>query len=263
MNIRVLAVGDVVGDAGVDFLRRHLPTLRKANDVHFTVVCGENAASDGLLPRQADTIFAAGADVITMGNHTWDKRQIVDYMENCPYLIRPANYTRRAPGRGWGVFDGPQGLRIRVVDLIGRCEMSPYSDDPFTKMDEILQKDEADLTLVDLHAEATSEKGAMAWYLDGRAQALWGTHTHVPTADCQVLPQGLGFVTDLGMTGPSQSVIGVKPEQAINRFLGGLHQRFQPADGPCKLNAVLFDIDADTKRCLSVRRVDVSQEETP
>ena len=258
MNIHVLAVGDVVGDAGVDFLCRHLPSLRKLHNVHFTVVCGENAACNGLLPSQADAIFSAGADVITMGNHTWDKRQIVKYMESNPYILRPANYTALAPGRGWGVFDGPRGLRIRVVDLIGRCEMSPYFDDPFTKMDEILKLDEADVTLVDFHAEATSEKGAMAWYLDGRAQALWGTHTHVPTADGQVLPLGLGFVTDLGMTGPVQSVIGIKPEQAVNRFLGGLPQRFQPAEGPCKLNAVLFEIDAAAKRCVSVQRVDIT-----
>ena len=258
MNIHVLAVGDVVGDAGVDFLARHLPTLRRLHDVHFTVVCGENAACNGLLPAQADAIFSAGADVITMGNHTWDKQQIVKYMEGDPYIIRPANYTRRAPGRGWGVFDGPRGLRIRVVDLIGRVAMDTNFDNPFTKMDEILKRDDADLTLVDFHAEATSEKGAMAWYLDGRAQALWGTHTHVPTADCQVLPQGLGFVTDLGMTGPSQSVIGIKPEQAVNRFLGGLPRRFEPAPGPCKLNAVLFEIDAGTKRCVGIQRVDIS-----
>ena len=258
MIIHVLAVGDVVGDAGVDFLCRHLPALRKLHGVHFTVVCGENAACNGLLPAQADAIFSAGADVITMGNHTWDKRQIVMYMGGNPYILRPANYTALAPGRGWGVVDGPRGLRIRVINLIGRCEMSPYFDDPFTKADEILRLDGADVTLVDFHAEATSEKGALAWYLDGRVQALWGTHTHVPTADGQVLPGGLGFITDLGMTGPVRSVIGIKPEQAINRFLGGLPQRFEPAGGPCKLNAALFEIDAAAGRCLSVQRVDIT-----
>ena len=257
MNIHVLAVGDVVGDSGVDFLCRHLPALRRLHGVHFTVVCGENAACNGLLPAQADAIFSAGADVITMGNHTWDKQQIVKYMEGSPYIIRPANYTARAPGRGWGVFDGPRGLRIRVVDLIGRVAMDANFDNPFTRIDEILKQDQADLTLVDFHAEATSEKGAMAWHLDGRAQALWGTHTHVPTADGQVLPQGLGFVTDLGMTGPIQSVIGIKPEQAINRFLGGLPRRFEPAPGPCRLDAVLFDIDAAARRCTAVQRVDI------
>lgn len=257
MSIHVLAVGDVAGDAGVDFLARQLPALRREHGVHFTVVCGENAAFHGLLPAQADAIFAAGADAITMGNHTWDKKQIVKYMEGNPYIIRPANYTQRAPGRGWGVFDGPRGLRVRVVNLIGRVGMNPNCDSPFTKMDEILREEDADLTLVDFHAEATSEKGAMAWYLDGRVQALWGTHTHVPTADCQVLPQGLGFVTDLGMTGPAHSVIGSRPEQAINLFLGGVPQRFEPAQGPCRLNAVLFDINPAAKRCVDVRRVDI------
>ena len=257
MTLQILAIGDVVGDPGLDFLRRHLPALRRLHGVHFTVVNGENAACNGLLPDQADAIFAAGADVITLGNHTWDKRQIVPYLDECPYLLRPANYTSRAPGRGWGVFDGPQGLRIRVVNLIGRCEMDSNFDNPFTKMDAILAREEADLTLVDFHGEATSEKQAMAWYLDGRAQALWGTHTHVPTADCQVLPQGLGMVTDLGMTGPAQSVIGIRPEQAVNRFLGGLPQRFQPAPGPCRMDGVLFSIDTAARRCLSVQRVDI------
>ena len=259
MMLRVLAVGDVVGESGLDFLRRHLPALRRERGIHFTVVCGENAACNGLMPAQADAIFAAGADVITMGNHTWDKRQIVNYLEENPYLLRPANYTARAPGRGWGGFDGPQGLRIRVVNLIGRVEMNPNFDNPFTKMDAILKEGEADLTLVDFHAEATSEKGAMAWYLDGRAQAVWGTHTHVPTADTQILPQGLGFVTDLGLTGPSRSVIGVRPDQAINRFLGGLPQRFQPAPGPCRMGAVLFDIDTETRRCAGVERADITE----
>ena len=258
MNLRVLAIGDVVGESGLDFLCRHLPALRRLHGVHFTVVNGENAACNGLLPEQADAIFSAGADVITMGNHTWDKRQIVPYMDECPYLLRPANYTKRAPGRGWGIFDGPQGLRIRVVSLIGRCEMDSNFDNPFTKMDHILSRDEAKVTLVDFHGEATSEKGAMAWYLDGRVQALWGTHTHVPAADCQVLPQGLGFITDLGMTGPVHSVIGIKPEQAINRFLGGLPQRFQPAPGPCRMDGVRFDIDTASGRCTGVHRADIS-----
>ena len=258
MELHVLAVGDVVGEEGLDFLTRKLSAVKKLYGVHFTVVNGENAANHGLLPRQAEDIFSAGADVITMGNHTWDKQQIADYMEDCPYIIRPANYTTRAPGRGWGIYDGPKGLRIRVINLIGRCSMDSNFDNPFTKMDYILKQGEADLTLVDFHAEATSEKGAMAWYLDGRVQALWGTHTHVPTADGQVLPKGLGFVTDLGMTGPIRSVIGIRPQQAINRFLGGLPQRFQPADGPCKMDAVLFTFDTDTSRCLSVQRVDIT-----
>ena len=133
MNVRILAVGDVVGDSGVDFLSKKLRGLKKLYDVHFTVVNGENASCNGLTPAQADDIFAAGADIITMGNHTWDKQQIVDYMERSSYIVRPANYTRRAPGRGWGIYDGPRGLRIRVVNLIGRCEMDSNFDNPFFK----------------------------------------------------------------------------------------------------------------------------------
>lgn len=257
MILNVLAVGDVVGESGLDFLCKELPALRRKHDVQFTVVNGENASCSGLHPQQAEAIFSAGADVITMGNHTWDKLQIVNYMEKCPYILRPANYTGRAPGKGYDIFDGPRGLKIRVVNLIGRVAMDTNFDNPFTKMDAILRRERADLTLVDFHAEATSEKGAMAWYLDGKVQALWGTHTHVPTADTVVLPQGLGFVTDLGMTGPKNSVIGIKPGMAINRFLGGLPQRFQPAEGPCRMDAVLYTIDSDTPKCLTVQRVDV------
>ena len=259
MILTVLAVGDVVGEPGVDFLKRRLRSLKKMYAVDFTVVNGENADGVGMKPAQADSIFAAGADVITMGNHTWNKQQIVPMIEECGYLLRPANYTARAPGRGFGVFDGPRGLRIGVLNLIGRCEMDSNFDNPFTVADRILREADCDVVLVDFHAEATSEKGAMAFYLDGRAQALWGTHTHVPTADTQVLPNGLGFVTDLGMTGPASSVLGMDPTQALNRFLGGLPQRFRPADGPRKLESCLFEIDTAQKRCVSVRRVDVAE----
>ena len=150
------------------------------------------------------------------------------------------------------------GVRIGVMNLIGRCEMDSNFDNPFTTADRVLRRMEGtDVVLVDFHAEATSEKGAMGYYLDGRAQAVWGTHTHVPTADGQILPKGLGFVTDLGMTGPAESVLGIRPEQAVNRFLGGLPRRFEPAPGPCKLESVLFSIDTDQRRCVSVERVDI------
>lgn len=255
--LNILAVGDVVGESGVDCLNRRLRTLKKLYSVDFTVVNGENADGMGLKPAQADAIFAAGADVITLGNHTWNKQQIVRRMDDDPYLLRPANYTARAPGRGFGVFDGPRGLRIGVLNLIGRCEMDCNFDNPFTVANRILKTADCDLVLVDFHAEATSEKGAMAHFLDGRVQALWGTHTHVPTADARVLPRGLGFVTDLGMTGPAQSVLGMDPDQALNRFLGGLPQRFRPAAGGCKLESCLFEIDTQARRCTAVRRVDV------
>ncbi|MEG2420311.1 MAG: TIGR00282 family metallophosphoesterase [Oscillospiraceae bacterium] len=259
MLLNLLAVGDVVGEGGLDFLTRHLRQVQKLKNVQFTVVNGENSSGVGIHPRQADAIFAAGADVITLGNHTWNRLQIADYLEENRYILRPANYTRNVPGRGYGVFDAPGGLRIGVLNLIGRCEMDSNFDNPFTIADGILAHSDADLVVVDFHAEATSEKGALGYYLDGRAQALWGTHTHVPTADCKVLPRGCGFVTDLGMTGPAESVLGIRPQQAINRFLGGLPARYEPADGHCKLEAVLFTLDTEKKRCVALERVDIEE----
>ena len=258
MLLNILAVGDVVGDGGLDILDRHLRPLQKLHGVHFTVVNGENASGVGILPRQAKQIYEAGADVVTLGNHTWNRIQIKDLLEDAPWLLRPANYTSRVPGKGFGVFDGPKGLRVGVMNLIGRCEMDSNFENPFTTADRLLRSAPFDLCVVDFHAEATSEKGAMGYYLDGRVQAVWGTHTHVPTADAQVLPRGTGFLTDLGMAGPIRSVLGIRPEQAVNRFLGGLPARFEPAEGPCRLDAAVFTVDTDTKKCVEVRRVDIS-----
>ena len=259
MILNLLAIGDVVGEPGLAFLEDNLPRLKKRHNVHFTVVNGENASGVGVLPRQAKAIYAAGADVVTLGNHTWNRIQIKDLLDEVPWLLRPANYTNRVPGRGLGVYEGPQGLRIAVMNLIGRCEMDPNFDNPFTVANRLLRDVDAEIKVVDFHAEATSEKGAMGWYLDGRVQAVWGTHTHVPTADCQVLPRGTGFVTDLGMTGPSRSVLGIRPENSINLFLGGLPRRYEEAEGPCKLNACLFVIDTEKKRCVEVRRADIQE----
>ncbi len=257
MLCNILAVGDVVGESGMDCLNHHLRAIQKTYEVNFTVVNGENAAGIGLLPRHADMIFDAGADVITLGNHTWSKLQITDYLEDNRFILRPANFAPRLPGRGWGVYDGPRGLRIGVISLMGRYELNSNLDNPFTKADEILREMDASLVLVDFHAEATSEKLAMGYYLDGRVSAVWGTHTHVPTADASVLPKGTGYCTDLGMTGPKNSVLGVVPEQSINLFLGGLPKRYQTASGPCKLNAVLFTLDTETGHCVQVRRIDI------
>ncbi len=257
MIFKLLAVGDVVGESGVAMLRERLPRLRKAHGVGFVVVNGENADGVGIHPRQADAIFEAGADVITLGNHTWNRLQIAKYLDSHDAILRPANFTSRVPGRGFGVFAGPQGIRVGVLNLIGRTGMDPNVDNPFPIAQRLLRDGDCDVAVVDLHAEATSEKGAMAWYLDGKAAALWGTHTHVPTADLQILPGGLGFVTDLGMTGPSQSVLGIRPESALNRFLGGLPTRYEPAEGPCKLESVLFTLDAGSGKCLGLERLDV------
>ena len=257
MLLNILTVGDVVGESGVNYLNKHLRHLKKTYSVDFTVVNGENAAGVGLLPRHADQIFDAGADVITLGNHTWNKLQITDYLDSCPYILRPDNYASPLPGRGYGVYDGPRGLRIGVINLMGRYELDSNLENPFTRADRILKAMDADLILVDFHAEATSEKLAFGFYLDGRASAVWGTHTHVPTADNTILPKGTGYCTDLGMTGPKISVLGIQPESSINLFLGGLPRRYQAAEGPCKLCSVLFTIDSNTGRCVETKRVDI------
>lgn len=260
MLLNILAVGDVVGEGGQDILTRRLWELRRQEEIHFTVVNGENASGVGITPKQALGILDAGADVITLGNHTWNRLQITNLIDKDRRILRPANYAGRVPGRGWGVFQGPEGLRIGVVNLMGRVDLNPNLDSPFQMADRVLnQLRDCSVILVDFHAEATSEKGAMAWHLDGRVQALWGTHTHVPTADTQIMPQGTGFVTDLGMTGPVRSVLGIRPDQSINIFRGGLPQPYKVAEGPYKLNAVLFTIDTDTGKCTAVERVDISE----
>lgn len=259
MVLKILAIGDIVAESGLNYLRQNLRTLRRERGLHFVVANGENAAGVGINPDQAQDMLDAGADVITLGNHTWGRIRITDLLDSSPYLLRPANYSRRVPGRGWGVYDGPGGLRIGVINLIGRVFMDPTPENPFVTADRILRTIEADLVLVDFHAEATSEKLAMGWYLDGRAAAVWGTHTHVPTADTQILPRGTGYVTDLGMTGPARSVLGIRPEQSINKFLGGLPRRYQSAEGPCKLEAVEFTWDTTARRCTAVERLTLQE----
>ena len=242
MLYHILAVGDVVMEPGLRHLERHLRPLQKWKAIDFTVVNGENAAGVGLTRDQAERIYDAGADVVTLGNHAFGKSQIADFLEDAPWLLRPANYTGRAPGRGCGVYD-LGGVRIRVLNLIGRCDLAWGADNPFTAADRLLERDAADFTLVDFHAEATSEKLAMGYYLDGRVSALWGTHTHVPTADERVCPRGTGYITDLGMTGSIESVLGIDPRQSVEGFLGGLPGRYRAPEGPAKLQGAIFTLD--------------------
>ncbi|MDY4583035.1 MAG: TIGR00282 family metallophosphoesterase [Candidatus Faecousia sp.] len=255
MEFKVLAVGDVVGNPGLERVRRSLRQIKRKYGVDFTVVNGENAAVVGLTPNQAEEILDAGADVITMGNHTWGKREIVPYLDDCSRILRPANYAPQVPGRGWGIFETNAG-DVAVIDLIGRCNMDYGPNNPFLLMDQILKKVHTKIVLVEIHAEATSEKLAMGYMLDGRVSAVWGTHTHVPTADVRVLPGGTGYVTDLGMTGPRESVLGIRPELSIAKFRGDLTERYRWAEGPTKMEAVLFTLDADTGKCLRAERVD-------
>ena len=258
MEFRVLAIGDVTSEEGTAHLRRHLPDFKKMKGVNFTVINGENISGTGLTPQQADDLFAAGADVITLGNHTWGKMQITDYLEENRYILRPANFSPRTPGRGYGVYDLGR-VQVAVMVLIGRCDLAWGSDNPFTTADRLLKAgDKPTFTLVDFHAQATSEKLAMAYYLDGRVSALWGTHTHVPTADAGVCEKGTGYITDLGMTGPARSVLGIRPEQSVEFFLGGLPGRYQTAEGPCRLQGALFTLDSGTGLCVGVERIEVS-----
>ena len=259
MDFKVLAVGDVVGNPGMDRICRSLRYLKRKTGADFVIVNGENAAVVGITPSQAENILDAGADVITMGNHTFGKREIVAYLEDCPQIIRPANYAPQAPGRGCGIFETKAGP-VAVIDLIGRCNMDYGPDNPFLEIERILKKIGTRIILVELHAEATSEKLAMGYMLDGRVSAVWGTHTHVPTADAQVLPKGTGYVTDLGMTGPKYSVLGIRPDLSIAKFRGDLTERYRWADGETKLEAVLFTIDTATGKCRSAERVDLHED---
>lgn len=250
MTVNILAVGDVCGKPGIDFLHSHLKSVIKMKKIDFTVVNGENANVVGITPAQAESIFAAGADVITLGNHTWSRWEIKDYLDSRDNILRPANYALCCPGRGHDVYHTPFG-DVAVINLMGRFTLDSNTDNPFVVADEILSSlGDIKITVVDMHAEATSEKAALGYYLDGRVSAVWGTHTHVQTSDCCVLPEGTGFITDLGMTGPAVSVLGIMPEQSIGKFLGEPPRRYEAAPGPGKMECAVFTIDTATGKCV-------------
>lgn len=256
MELRVLAVGDVTGENGLRYLQKKLRAVKRSHQIDFCVVNGENASVVGITPRQAEDILDAGADVITLGNHTWNRREIVSALDDRQELLRPANLLPSLPGRGWGVYETKIGP-ICVANLLGRCGMDFGPDNPFHVADKITKQNAGMPILIDFHAEATSEKLALAYHLDGRVSALWGTHTHVQTADEQVLPKGTGYITDLGMTGPIYSVLGIRPEQSIAMFRGELTSRYACADGACKLCGAVFTIDGATGRCTGAERVTI------
>ena len=251
MTVNIMAVGDVCGKTGLDFLHKHLHSLQKMKQIAFTVVNGENANGVGITPQQAEEILDAGADVITLGNHTWARWEIQNYLDDNSRILRPANFASQCPGRGYGVFPAAFG-EVAVINLIGRYNLDSNNDNPFRVVDRILKQCGTKLVLVDVHAEATSERLAMGYHLDGRVSAVWGTHTHVQTSDGGVLPNGTGFISDLGMTGPMVSVLGIDPQQSISRFLGDPPRRYMPAAGPGKLEGAVFTIDTDTGRCIQV-----------
>ncbi len=257
--MRILFISDIVGSPGRELVARNLPAIVSEHAVDLVIANGENAASGfGITPKLADEIFAAGVEVITGGNHSWDRKEILDYIPHEPRLLRPANFPAGAPGRGLYLGTSRGGVRYAVLNLQGRVFMAAL-DCPFKTADQELARvpPGVKIVLVDMHAEATSEKQAMGWYLDGRVSAVVGTHTHVPTADERVLPNGTAFITDVGMTGPHESVIGMDRSAMIRRFLDALPGKFEVAAGDPRLNAVIVDVDEATGRARGISRLRV------
>ena len=259
--MRLLAVGDVCGSIGCDEIRRVLPALKRDKKIDMTVINGENSADgNGILPESAQSLFACGADVITGGNHSLRRKQIFDYLDENPFVLRPHNLPEAENGKGICLVD----LGYTTAAVINLCgiiflEKSGASN-PFKAADELIKKAResgAKIIIVDFHAEATSEKRALGLYLDGRISAFFGTHTHVQTADEQILKKGTGYITDLGMTGPIDSVLGVKSEIIINRLKDGDPSKFELADGKCQLNGCIFDIDPKTGRTIGIERINI------
>lgn len=260
--MNILFIGDIFGRPGRTIVKERLPELVKKYAADLVIANCENAAAGfGITPPLAEELFELGIDVMTTGNHVWDKREIIDYFQMAdgnPHsparrLLRPANFPSTMPG--WGLYEGQKnGVPYAVVNLQGRVFMA-QSDDPFRFADQLLEKIKAKVIFVDFHAEATSEKNAFGWYLNGRATAVVGTHTHIPTADEIVLPGGTAYVTDVGMTGPYDSVIGVKKELVIDKFLSGMPARFEAASGDVRLCAVLVECDDKSGRAKRVERI--------
>jgi 2',3'-cyclic-nucleotide 2'-phosphodiesterase len=258
-TLRVLMIGDVIGKPGRVALEQTLAGLREMRGIDFVTANGENLAGGmGLTISTARSLYDAGVDVITSGNHIWDKREIIPELDRDERILRPINYgTTGIPGRGWGIFHALDGTEIAVVNAQGRSTMQPI-DNPFHDLDRLLE-DAADelpaMRLVDFHCELTSEKTAFGLHLDGRVSAVVGTHTHVPTADERILPRGTAYVSDLGMTGPIDSVIGFAPETVLPRFLTGLPTRFEVGTGPVIFNALLIDLEPSAGRAIAVERI--------
>jgi metallophosphoesterase (TIGR00282 family) len=261
--MKVLLIGDIIGKPGRRLLEMHLPVLLQRHHLDFVVANAENAAHGfGVTPDVADELFRIGVDVLTSGNHIWDKKEIIDYINKDGRLLRPANYSAISPGKGYTIANSRNGSKIGVLNLQGRVFMGP-SEDPFAIGMDIVEKlrRETPIILVDMHGEASSEKQAMGWFLDGKVSCVFGTHTHVPTADQRVLPGGTAYVTDIGMTGPYDSVIGIDKEQIVQKFLDQMPTRFRIASENPILQCILVEIDSNTGRALSIERITQKGEE--
>lgn len=258
--MNILAIGDVVGSVGCEFLRQRLPQLKKLKAVDLVIANGENSADgNGLTPASADFLFTSGVDVITTGNHAFRRRESYSLYDECETLIRPANFPEgTTPGKGMCIVDMGR-LQVAVINIMGTAFMEALSC-PFSTADRLIEKAKeqgAKIIIVDLHAEATGEKRAFGYYLDGRVSAVFGTHTHVPTADETVLPNGTGYITDAGMTGTIHSVLGVKTDIIIAKMKDKLPQRFDLAAGDCKMDCILFEVDEKTGKTAAVERIEI------
>ena len=265
--MNILFIGDVFGSAGRRIVREHIGHVRQAHNVDLTIVNAENAAGGfGLTPQIAEELFDLGADVLTTGNHVWDKRELSDYMKSVPTdshdrprrIVRPVNLQPNLPGWGWYEGETESGTPFAVVQAQGRVFMNTPND-PFHAVDGLLSQITAKVVVLDFHAEASSEKVAMGWYMDGRVTAVLGTHTHIPTADERVLPQGTAYQTDVGMSGPYDSVIGVETELVVNKFLTGLPGKFEAAKGNPQMCAALVNCDPATGRATSIQRIKLGE----
>lgn len=254
--MRILAVGDIVGESGVRKLKELLPRIKRDENIDFVITNGENSAGGmGITEKNFKDMLDAGTNVVTMGNHTWGKKDIFKFIDN-EQLLRPANYPKGVVGKGVGVYEC-KGKKIAVMNFIGRVDINILSENPFIMAKEMVEeiKDKVDIMVIDFHAEATAEKIAMARYLDGKITALFGTHTHVQTADEQILPKGTGYITDLGMTGPKDSVIGMDVNVSFKRFETTLPEKYKLAEGESMLNAVEFIIDDSTNKVTEIKRI--------
>ena len=256
--MRILAVGDIVGLNGLNKLKEILPNLKQREKIDFVIVNGENVAGGmGITEKDFKQIIYAGADVVTLGNHTWSKKDVFNILDN-EKLLRPANYPKGVIGKGYNIYTY-KNKRIAVINLLGRTNMGILTENPFIEADNIIKEisDKVDYIVIDFHAEATAEKIALANYLDGRVNIIFGTHTHVQTADDYVLPKGTAYITDIGMTGPIDSVIGMDKKASIKRFVTTLPEKYKIADGESKFNSCLFELNDETGRIENITRINM------
>ena len=256
--MKILAVGDIIGDNGIKELKRQIGKIKEQEQIDFIIVNGENSAEGmGITEKNFNDILSCGTNVITMGNHTWGKRDIFKFIDR-PEIITPANYPEGVVGKGYNIFEC-KGKKIAVINLIGRVDINILSENPFIIVNKILDEiqNSVDIIIIDFHAEATAEKIAMGHYLDGKVTAIFGTHTHVQTADEKILPNGTAYITDIGMTGPQNSVIGMDIKASIKRFETTLPERYKIAEGKSIFNACVFEIDDDSLKATKIKRINL------